>query len=389
MSPEQARGEDAMPVSDLYALGILFFEMTTGQLPFRSADRDTLLEMQKTAASPKPRTIAKDLPEVAERIILRLLEKDPRNRFRDGHHLQEELKAFQRTLPSTWEVQSPDAAPPAQPPPPPPAPTPGVVEWSRRAAYYSRMIARAYPNGRVPEELQHAGDQLWEVSARASRLEGELASHQRKLDAIERRGRALRAEIGRKVEDLAEEESRTLRDAAAERERIAKLAQRIEKERAIHEANAREMQALERAAGDLARWRVAFEAATAGKSKAEVLSEVVTDSDRRAQVKEKSAQDLRRQIDELRAQLQRYGDALENDLAAGRERIATRVREALSYEKTFMESSALLLNHLRGRPECAELLDEMRREEAQFAMGSQPSAAKPPGDQTGAFKAVL
>ncbi|MFO0713582.1 MAG: protein kinase [Sandaracinus sp.] len=385
MSPEQARGEDAMPVSDLYALGILFFEMTTGQLPFRSADRDTLLEMQKTAPSPKPRSLAKDLPEAAERIILKLLEKDPRNRFRDGHHLQEELKAFQRTLPSTWEVQSNEGAPPAQPPPPPPAPTPGVVEWSRRAAYFSRMIARAYPNGRVPEELQHANDQLWEVSARASRLEGELASHQRKLDAIERRGRALRAEIGRKVEDLAEEESRTLRDAAAERERIAKLAQRIEKERALHEQSAREMQALERAAGDLARWRVAFEAATGGKAKAEVLSEVVTDSDRRAQIKEKSAQDLRRQIDELRAQLQRYGDALENDLAAGRERIATRVKEALSYEKTFTEASSLLMNHLKGRPECAELLDEMRREEAQFAVGAHPI---PKADQTGAFKTM-
>jgi serine/threonine protein kinase len=386
MSPEQARGEDAMPVSDLYALGILFFEMTTGQLPFRSADRDTLLEMQKTAPAPKPRSIAKELPEAAERIILKLLEKDPRSRFRDGHHLSEELKAFQRTLPSTWDVQpSSESSAPAQPPPPPPAPTPGVVEWSRRAAYFSRMIARAYPNGRVPEELQHANDQLWEVSARASRLEGELASHQRKLDAIERRGRALRAEIGRKVEDLAEEESRTLRDAAAERERIAKLTQRIERERAIHEQSAREVQALERGAGDLARWRVAFEAATAGRSKAEVLSEVVTDSDRRAQVKEKSAQDLRRQIDELRAQLQRYGDALENDLAAGRERIATRVREALSYEKTFTEASALLLNHLRGRPECAELLEEMRREEAQFAMGAQPAAK---ADQTGAFRAL-
>jgi serine/threonine-protein kinase len=374
MSPEQARGEDAMPVSDLYALGILFFEMTTGQLPFRSADRDTLLEMQKTAAPPRPRALVKELPEPAERIILRLLEKDPRNRFRDGHHLQEELKAFQRTLPSTWEVQSQDAAPPPQAPPPPPAPSPGVVEWSRRAAYFSRMLARAYPNGRVPEELQHAGEQLWEVSARASRLEGELASHQRKLDAIERRGRALRAEIGRKVEDLAEEESRTLREAAAERERIAKLSQRIEQERNAYEHSAREMLALERAAGDLARWKVAFEAATAARSKAEVLTEVVSDSDRRAQVKEKSAQDLRRQIDELRAQLQRYGDALENDLAAGRERIATRVREALSYEKTFTEASGLLLNHLRGRPECAELLDEMRREEAQYAVGGHTSS---------------
>src|SRR5690606_28395655 len=131
MSPEQARGDDAIPASDLYALGILFFEMTTGQLPFRSSDRDTLLEMQRSAPSPKPRSLRTDLPEAAERIILRLLEKDPRRRFRDGHHLSEELKALQRTLPSTtWEVQQ-QAEPPPAAPPPPPAPTPGVIEWSR------------------------------------------------------------------------------------------------------------------------------------------------------------------------------------------------------------------------------------------------------------------
>ncbi len=386
MSPEQARGEDAMPSSDLYALGVLFFEMTTGQLPFRSADRDTLLEMQKSAPPPKPRSIAKSLPAAAEHIILKLLEKDPRNRFRDGHHLQEELKAFQRTLPSTWEVQpSSEPAAPLQPPPPPPPPTPGVVEWSRRAAYFSRMLARAYPNGRVPDELQQANNQVWEVSAHASRLEGELASYQRKLDAIERRGRALRAEIGRKVEDLAEEESRTLRDASAEREHIARLQERIASERATHAASMKEVESLERAGGDLRRWRVAFEAATAARGKAEALSDVTADANQRALAKEQSAQDLRRQIDELRAQLQRYGDALENDLGAGRERITTRVREALSYEKAFIDASALLLGHLRGRPECADLLEEMRREEAQFPAASQPARA---ADQTGAFKPV-
>lgn len=389
MSPEQARGEDAMPSSDLYALGILFYELVTGQLPFRSPDRDTLLEMQKTGAPPRPRALAKDLPETAERIILKLLEKDPKNRFRDGHHLQEELKALQRTLPSTWEVQQSEGQGPPPPPPPPPPPTsPGVVEWSRRAAYFARMLARAYPNGKVPEELQHANDQVWEVAARASRLEGELASHQRKLDAIERRGRALRAEIGRKVEDLAEEESRTLRDAATERERIEELKKWFEQERVVYEASVRETQALERAGGDLTKWRASFETATAARGKGEVLTKVLTDSDRRAVVKEKSAQDLRRQIDELRAQLQRYGDALENDLAAGRERISTRVKEALAYEKTFMDSSVLLLNHLKGRPECSELLDEMRREEANLSMvGSSVSPARM-ADQTGAFRTI-
>ncbi|MBL9108166.1 MAG: serine/threonine protein kinase, partial [Myxococcales bacterium] len=206
MSPEQARGEDAHASSDLYALGILFYEMTTGELPFRSKERETLLEMQRSKVAPRARALRADLPEHADAIIARLLEKDPAKRFRDGHHLQEELKTFQRSLPSTtWDTRSTDA--PAAPTPPPPAPTPGVVEWSRRAANFLRATARAYPNGRAPDQVQQAADSMWELAARASRLEGELASHSRKLEAIERRGRALRAEIGRKVEELAGEES--------------------------------------------------------------------------------------------------------------------------------------------------------------------------------------
>src|SRR6188508_1899757 len=98
MSPEQARGEDAGPHSDLYALGVLFFEMLTGQLPFRAGDRETLLEMQRTAPAPRPRQLRPEVSAQAEGICLRLLEKDVRKRYQDAHHLQEELKALQRSL---------------------------------------------------------------------------------------------------------------------------------------------------------------------------------------------------------------------------------------------------------------------------------------------------
>ncbi|MGF1469787.1 MAG: protein kinase [Sandaracinaceae bacterium] len=361
MSPEQARGEDAIPSSDLYALGILFYEMVTGQLPFRSSDRDTLLEMQRTSPAPRPTKLQNGLPESGEQIILRLLEKDPRRRFRDGHHLAEQLKALQRTLPSTtWDLQQQAEAPQA-PPPPPPAPTPGVVEWSRRAAYFARMVSRAYPNGRVPADIQQASDRMWELSARASRLEGELASHQKKLEAIERRGRALRAEIGRKVEELAEEESRTLREASAERTNVEQLAQKLA------EANQHWERSHSRAGqldgSDASALKTAFEEVGIWRARAQTLQEVIGDHQARVQAKEKTAADLRRQIDDLRAQLQRYSEALENDLAAGRERIATRVKEALGYEQAFNQGSDTLVAHLRERPECSELLDEMKREE--------------------------
>jgi serine/threonine-protein kinase len=374
MSPEQARGDDATPVSDLYALGVLFYEMVTGQLPFRSSDRDTLLEMQKTRPAPSPRLLAKELPEVAEKIILKLLEKDPKNRFRDGHHLQEELKALQRTLPQSWEVQPGEAAP-AAPPPPPRAATPGVVEWSRRTAYYSRMVARAFPGGRVPDDVNHAIDQMWTVSARAARLEGEVASQQRKLDVVERRGRALRAEIGRKVEELAEEESRILRDVSAERERLTEVQKRLERERVVYDQSQREAATLERTPAEAARWRAAFEAAIAARGRHEVLREVHVDHERSCLAKEKNAGDLRKQIEGLRAQLQRYGETLENELAAGREAVATRVREALTFEKTFSDCSTLLSGQLQGKPEVSELFEELRREEATQALAAQASSS--------------
>src|SRR5215467_6980383 len=128
MSPEQARGEQAGPQSDLYALGVLFFEMLTGQLPFRANDRDTLLEMQRTHPAPRPRSIRADAHPQGEAISLRLLEKDVRKRYRDAHHLQEELKALQRSLPTqAWDVDGGGDAPAAPPPPPPPQ-TAGVIE---------------------------------------------------------------------------------------------------------------------------------------------------------------------------------------------------------------------------------------------------------------------
>ena len=364
MSPEQARGEDAIASSDLYALGILFFEMVTGQLPYRSGDRETLLEMQRSAPPPRPRSLRKDLPESAESIIIKLLAKRAEDRFRDGHHLQDELKALQRSLPSTaWELHGTEAAP-AAPPPPPPAPSPGVVEWSRRASNFIRLIARAYPNGRAPDEVQQAGDRMWELAARASRLEGELASHAKKLDSIERRGRALRAEIGRKVEELSHEESRVARDAAAERERAHKIAGAIAEAQAGGEQAERRAAEAEENGGQVRALRAIFEESGAIRARVGALRDVMGDYEGRAKRREDHARDLRRQIADLRAQLQRYGDALENDLSTGRERIATRVREALSYEKAFGEASALLVAHLRGRPECRELLEEVSSEKS-------------------------
>jgi len=358
MSPEQARGEDAGPQSDLYALGILFFEMLTGQLPFRSSDRDTLLEMQRTQPPPRPRQLKPEVTPQAEAICLRLLEKENRKRYQDAHHLQEELKALQRSLPSQqWDVALGGEAPVAAPPPPPPPQGDGVIEWANRAALFARMVARVYPGGNAPPEILNALEQTWVLAARASRLEGEVASQNRKIEALERRGRALRAEIGRKVEELAHEESRVLREASAEHEEASRLREQATAAEKVAESARQQADIAEKQGG--ANLRAFFERSGASKATMDLRREQLRESEARAGQRESVARDLRKQIEDLRGQLSRYAEALEEDLASGRERVAARVREGLAFEKAYTEVTTTLMGHLKGKAECRDLFQEL------------------------------
>jgi serine/threonine protein kinase len=361
MSPEQARGEQAGPQSDLYALGVLFFEMLTGQLPFRAADRDALLELQRTATAPDPKSIRKDCPDDARAIVLRLLEKNASKRYRDGHHLLEELKKFQRSLPnpSTWDKKQGNGDAPAQAQQalaPPPPKTLQVTEWAERAGMLSRMVSRAFPGAAAPPEVLKALSVVWEVSASANSLEGEIAHQTRKLEALERRGRALRAEIGRKVEELAQDESKALRDAAtyAEEEAQAK------RELAHAQASAKEHIAAADHAEKIGKGsRTLFERAGAARALIDVKAAWVENRRKRREEHEKVATDLRSQIEDLRGQLTRYAGAVEDDLNAGREKVASKSREGLAFEKKFMENCEVVIASLRGRPEVRELLVEL------------------------------
>jgi serine/threonine-protein kinase len=371
MSPEQARGEEATPQADLYALGVLFFEMLTGQLPFRSNDRETLLEMQRSSPPPRPRAIRPDAHPQGESIALRLLEKDVRKRYRDAHHLQEELKALQRSLPTqAWDVDGSDA--PAAPPPPPPPQSAGVIEWASRAALFSRMVSRAYPSGNAPADVMTPLNLMWDLAARANRLEGEVASHQRKLEALERRGRALRAEIGRKVEELAHEESRVMREASADGEDVEKV--RVELG-AAEKIAAQARQLADAAARQGNFDPSVFERAGAAAATAQAKREQLGRYENKKAAREANARDLRRQIEELRGQLARYAEALEEDLAQGREKVAARTREGVAFEKAFSESSNTLLAHLRGKPECRDLVSELLNSNANNGQSSPNSMA--------------
>jgi len=205
-------------------------------------------------------------------------------------------------------------------------------------------------------DVHAAVAKAWDLASRATRLEGEVASHTRKLEALERRGRALRAEIGRKVEELAHEESRALRELAAEQGEIARQREAHQQaERTLATAK----QAADQASGSAGQIRPIYERVGAAGAVVEAKLEQIKEHDQKATLKDAQARDLRRQIEELRAQLARYAEALEEDLAIGREKVAARTREGLTYEKAFSEVSTLLLSHLKTKPEARDLLQDL------------------------------
>lgn len=86
-SPEQAAGESATPASDVYAIGIIMFEMLTGRLPFE-ADSHTALAVKHMRETPPPVTrFNPGVPQQVEKIINKILSKEPAGRYRTAEQL--------------------------------------------------------------------------------------------------------------------------------------------------------------------------------------------------------------------------------------------------------------------------------------------------------------
>ena len=92
IAPEQVQGKRGDQRSDMYSLGIMFYEMLTGQVPFSGPNPLAVMNDRLVQDPTPPRELNAEIPPEIEEIVFRALEKDPRHRYASAHEMEWDLE---------------------------------------------------------------------------------------------------------------------------------------------------------------------------------------------------------------------------------------------------------------------------------------------------------
>ncbi len=159
MAPEQLSGRPVSAATDIYAFGAIAYELVTGRKPFNPETGFELLEMQRAGVRVKPADLRPSVSEDAERIILRALAFDPKDRFQNARELGDALHRALAEETATFDSRRRD-----QPVPATQLATGADAPARRTGDLSSKTIAAHYE----PAQLKTLGGPTYPVVDRAA-----------------------------------------------------------------------------------------------------------------------------------------------------------------------------------------------------------------------------
>jgi serine/threonine-protein kinase len=312
IAPEYIEGEPAGPLCDLYALGVVLYEMLTGTLPFATKSPAELLAATLSDERIPPSRRVEGLPAALEDLVMRMVARKPEERPRDAFAVHDALGSILRkgslpALPVEDDAANGDILGPQTTPSAPPEsaiesslgrltaeltalPTAEIsARWHGMLAELLSQVDGACARGALRgDRLSRARglvEQAEDLVAALERVKETAAYHQARVDRLEENARSFRASLGYAIDALS-------RDRSQERARADGIAaRRMGLERAALAIGP------ESGEGDALLWERAALEAEAGRARA-------------------VEQDLTFQIAELQKQLDTQNEQVDTDLAA-------------------------------------------------------------------------
>jgi serine/threonine-protein kinase len=274
ISPEYINGEEATALGDIYALGVVTYQMVTGELPFNARVPVELLTMALQGTPVRPSERLAGIPPDLEQLILRMIAREPAERPRDAYVVHEALEGILRRLAGDVLALPPalpsggapvsenipelaativDDAPPSGGPSPRSwlaselamrSPAESAERWQKTLADLEKHIdAARRSHGPSPgvRRARDLSDHARSLVASLERARGAVKDHQAAVDVLQARARNFRATLGHAIDALSRDRSREL----AHLEAIGALRAGIQEEAAIAPRNdARQREAL-------------------------------------------------------------------------------------------------------------------------------------------------